>query len=410
MTLQAIPPRHPSGPRSLLRLVHDRNPFYLLSALSMFVGFRVVLAALDAAAGDWRTLLKLIVTMQLYEGAIIALALYLIVRRGLRRDGWILLGVQSLFLVDLTNLNAELFTALPRLGAVVSAACFALAVLKIGVVLRVLGLRVTPGTAFYVAAQLAFLLGLPGVFQLMRSTSAAVSPMQVYAVWWAAGALLALGAILVRRDHGSDGHPMATLPMRLFVLLPMASLLIHLASENRVYWVHFQPANVAPLLLAAVVAVNRGRRHPLQLQWSMALAATAVLLSIVPDVDHAAMSASPHGLAISPLRLTVTAAAVAGAMLAVRHRSWATGIVSVGYLVLAALGTSVPDIARRLERAAEGLAGTAARAVPRSGLEWGYVAIFGAFVLLGVGATLSLHGGGIPPPTEEPISPAPEPA
>ena len=55
-------PRQPAC-ITLLRFVHDRNPFYLLSALSMFVGFRVILGALDSRPGDWKTLLELIVTL-----------------------------------------------------------------------------------------------------------------------------------------------------------------------------------------------------------------------------------------------------------------------------------------------------------------------------------------------------------
>src|ERR1700733_6594451 len=92
---------------TILHFIHDRNPFYLLSALCMFVGFRIILGALDSHPGDWKTLLGLIITLNFYEVVMIALALFLIVRRGLRRDGWILLGIEALFMLDLTNLNAE---------------------------------------------------------------------------------------------------------------------------------------------------------------------------------------------------------------------------------------------------------------------------------------------------------------
>ena len=44
-----------------------------------------------------KTLLGLIITLNLYEVVMIALALFLIIRRGLRRDGWILLGIESAF-------------------------------------------------------------------------------------------------------------------------------------------------------------------------------------------------------------------------------------------------------------------------------------------------------------------------
>ena len=404
MSLQAIPPRQPSAARALLRFVHDRNPFYLLSALSMFVGFRVVLGALNTAPGDWPTLVRLIVTMQAYEAVLVALALYLIARRGLHRDGWILLGLESLFLVDLTNLNAELFTASPRVGAAVNVACFALAVVKVAAVVRVLRLRLSFGTAAYAAVQLAALLAMPGMFQLMRSTAAAVSPLQVYAAWWAVGGLLAVGAIVVRRDGRNAGHPFAALPVRLYVLVPLASLLVHLASENRVYWVHFDPANLAPVLLAGVVLVNRGRRHPLQLQASLALAAVAVFASVTPDEYRAALSTHVAGVAVSPLRVTLLIAGALAAALAVRHRSWPTAAAVAACGVLAALGTSVAEIVRRLVTAAEWAEAACLRLVPQTPLEWGYAAIVAAFVLLGVGAVVSLR-----PTRRDDLAPPPEP-
>src|SRR6266699_1904355 len=101
------PMRRAGGP--LLRLIVDRNPFFLLSAVSMFAGVRVILAALN-----------------LYEALVIGLALFLITRRDQRRDGWILLSIEALFLVDLTLLNSELFTANLRWGTAINAACWML--------------------------------------------------------------------------------------------------------------------------------------------------------------------------------------------------------------------------------------------------------------------------------------------
>ena len=404
MSLQAIPPRHPvptrPTARSLLRSVHDRNPFYLLSALSMFVGYRIVIAAANAPAGDWRTLIRLIATLQAYEAVIIALALFLIARRGLRRDGWILLGIEALFLVDLTNLNAELYTATWKLGTAVSAACFVLAVLKIAVVCRVLRLKLTRGTAFVVAAQLALLFVLPGLFEALQSKAATVSALDIYAVWWGVGGLLVAGAAAVRRDSRNAGNAMAALPGRLYVLVPLVSLLVHLASENRVYWVHFQAANLAPVLLAAVAAVHRGGRpNPAQLTASLVLVALAVLVSSVPDEYRPDLTAHALGLTVTPFRVALLAAAATTAALAVWHHSWATAGLLVVCGSLALLGSSSAEILQRLTSAAEWAWDVAARLVPETAMEWGYAAIAGAFVLLGLGAWVSLRT------TQSPASP-----
>ncbi len=387
----SIPAPRLSVHRSVLRFVHDRNPFYLLSALCMFVGFRVVLAALNSAPGDWKTLLGLIVTLNVYELVLIALALYLIVDRGLCRDGWILLGIDALFLVDLTNLNAELFTAMPRLGSVVNGCCFLLATGKIVIVTHVLDLRITTGTTIYIAAQFAFLLGLPGLFKSMQSNMSAVSSMQIYSIWWAAGLLMVGGAFLVRREPGRS--PMSALPWRLYVLCPLISLLVHLASENRVYWVHFHPANVAPILLAMVVVLNQSKLRylPGSLGWSFALTMAAVLVSVVPAGYQHELSARVFGFAVSPIRVACIGAGLVLMFVAVRQQSVVAGAaVSVG-MMLAGLGTNPTEIAASLRRIVHFWQSALLRLIPETVLAWGYVTIAAAFVLLGVGAAVSLN-------------------
>src|SRR4051794_38465425 len=88
----SIPPRRPS----LWRFVVDRNPFFLLSAVCMFAGCRVIIAALGVSPGEIRKLVGLIGVLNLYELLLIALALFLIKARGQNRDGWILLAIEAL--------------------------------------------------------------------------------------------------------------------------------------------------------------------------------------------------------------------------------------------------------------------------------------------------------------------------
>jgi hypothetical protein len=375
-----------------LRFVHDRNPFYLLSALCMFVGFRVVLGALNSAPGDWKTLLMLMGTLQVYEFAIIALALFLIVKRGLVRDGWILLGIEALFLVDLTNLNAELFTAMPRLGTVVNSICFVLAIAKVFAVVRVLGLRLSTGTAGYIAAQLAFLFGLPGLFWLMRSPAATVSPMQIYSVWWMAALLIAGGAMLVKRVSTGDSA-MAALPWRLYIVVPLVSLLVHLASQNRVYWVHFHTANLAPIFLATVVAITQSKRrwHPLAMPASMGLVLLSVAASVTPYEYQRELSTHLFHILMSPLRIELLAATGVTIFLAARHYSYFAAHIAAAYLVLAWLGATPGQMVKNGLRVARSTLESADSLIPDTTLEWGFVAIIGSFVLLGVGAAFSLR-------------------
>jgi hypothetical protein len=375
-----------------LRFVHDRNPFYLLSALCMFVGFRIVLGALNSAPGDWKTLLMLMGTLQVYEAAIVALALFLIVKRGLLRDGWILLGIEAMFLVDLTNLNAELFTALPRLGTVVNSICFALAMVKIFAVVRVLRLRLSPGTAFYIAAQLAFLFGLPGLFWLMRSPAATVSPMQIYTVWWMVALLIAGGAMLNKRI--ASDSPMAALPWRLYIVVPLVSLLVHLASQNRVYWVHFHPANIAPIFMASIVALSQStkwRWHSLAMPASMGLVLLSVVASVSPHGYQRELSTHLLGMLMSPLRIELLAATGMTVFLAMRHYSYFAAHIAAAYALLAWLGATPGQMLKNGLRIARSGLESADSLIPDTTLEWGFVAIIGSFVLLGIGAVFSLR-------------------
>ena len=401
MTTPAVPCSVPfwrrSGFLTLLRFVHDRNPFYLLSALCMFSSFRIILGALNSAPGDWKTLLGLIVTLNVYEVAMLALALFLITRRGLQRDGWILLGIEALFIVDLTNLNSELFTASPWLGAAVNALLFLAAMGKILVVIHVLQLRVSTGTIAYIAAQLAFLLGLPGLFRLMRSSSAAVSPLQIYSVWWMTGLLILTGAGLVRRSRSRSVPSMATLPWRLYILLPLLSLLVHLCGENRVYWVHFQIANLAPVVLACVLAMNQSRLrwHPMVLPTSFILVLISIGLSITPSGNSPDLSTTVFGTTVSPLRVTMLGSAGTMIFLIALHYSLLAVVICGGCLVLAALGAEPGMMLTRIDRLIRFWAAITRRLIPDTAAQWGITAIAGAFVLLGIGAAVSLR----PPPS-----------
>jgi hypothetical protein len=363
------------------------------------VGFRIVLGALNSAPGDWKTLLMLMGTLQVYEAAIITLALFLIVKRGLVRDGWILLGIEALFLVDMTNLNVELFTAMPRLGSIVNSVCFALAMAKILAVVRVLRLRLSTGTGFYIAAQLAFLFGLPGLFWLMRSPAATVSPMQIYTVWWIVALLIAGGAMLVRRVS-SDDSPMAALPWRLYIVVPLVSLLVHLASQNRVYWVHFHPANVAPIFLAAVVALSQSKRrwHPLAMPASMGLVLLSVAASISPHEYQRELSSHVLGMLMSPLWIELLAATAMTLFLAMRHYSYFAAHIAAAYLLLAWLGATPGQMMKNGLRLARSGLESANNLIPDTTLEWGFVAIVGSFVLLGIGAAFSLRKRPMPDP------------
>src|SRR5262245_38003257 len=107
------------------------NPFYALSACAMLLGCWLVSEALHLEAGHLRGLLILILVLQLYEGLLVGLGAYLVRSGRARRDGLVVLLIESVFLMDATLLSAECVTADLKTGGAVAVGLGALAVFKL---------------------------------------------------------------------------------------------------------------------------------------------------------------------------------------------------------------------------------------------------------------------------------------
>src|SRR5437764_13771636 len=95
----------PKGPplsfrSKLFWFLFRTNPFYLLSAMCMLGGCLALTNSLSWTSIPLPRLLALIVTLNVYEGMLLGLGLYLLARRGVVRDGLMLLFLEALFLVD----------------------------------------------------------------------------------------------------------------------------------------------------------------------------------------------------------------------------------------------------------------------------------------------------------------------
>jgi hypothetical protein len=107
------------------------------------------------------------------------------------------------------------------------------------------------------------------------------------------------------------------------------------------------------------------------------------------------------GIAVSPLRLILIGSSLITMWLAIRHRSLIAAHGSAGCLALAAMGTSVESIDLQALRMLRWMLTTLRRLIPDTITQWGIVAIAAAFLLLGVGAIVSLKTA--PPPRTESI-------
>jgi len=383
-----LPPTSRGG-GSFWRFINDRNPIFLLSAICMFAGYRMILGAMNTPPGDVGGLVPLIAVLNLYEVALISLGLVLIRRRGLFRDGWILLAVEALFLVDLTNLQSEVYAASVRQGLMLNGVCLVLALIKIGVVVRMLRLRLSLGEWGLIGAGLAMLFGMQGAFKALATKEGELDARVLYGAWWAAGALAAVAGFVGRGDR--TGRFMA-LPRRLYILIPFASLIVHLCGANRVYETHFHPANIAPVLLGIAAALSGVRWLPwtFAAKMQMVLIAGAGLMSLQTPRD---LTWVTSGIWFSPLRVTLMAAMMIALWSAIRYRQWAFVFAAGGCAVVAVLGHTAGQARQTFIAMLERIGEFTRAMIPTTPMGWGIIAVVTSFILLGLGAVVSLRKG-----------------
>ena len=306
-----------------------------------------------------------------------------------------LLSIEALFLLDLTNLNAELFTAHLRAGILINLFCWLLALVKVTVVCRTLKLRLTAPEFAYAALQLAGIFMMAGIFkQIARHgvQEGSLSVLTLYGAWWLAGGMLVLAAALLRK-HGdrSVDSPMSALPGRLYLALPFISLLVHLCGPNRVYALHFHPANLAPVLLGLAVLLTRwrgdfGRGFIVRSQAMLAGLAVLLSMSFPPEL---LVQVGQH--VFSPLRLTLTASAGVLAIAFVHSWQLLAAQMAAVALMAAALGNSPAAMRQHSMTMGKALIACLKRLIPETQMQWGIVAVVSSFVMLGLGAMVSLR-------------------
>jgi hypothetical protein len=366
------------------------NPFYLLSALSMLAGCYALNMGLAPRTAEMGKLLALIGVLNFYELILLALGLYLIRARGLIRDGRTLLLLEIPFLVDLAFINAEASSVSFNRGLLLNAIVLSLALVKVGIVLRVLFGRV-PGNAYaLIAMQLSMLLMMPSAFKWLESRGP-VTEAHFYGVWWALGLMLvAFEAIerLQRADQPSPAQRVAQTMRRLYLVLPLASAIVHLSILHWVYRVSFSAGDVSPLLIGIAVAAPRLPRIRRELAGLVRVfaPALAVVLALndAPDVHRHLIGQ----LTLAPWLLTLAAAYLTWVYCFAPRRAlrWiARGAAA------AALAAYTPQIYALCVAGWQRGCDLAIRLIPRSALEWGVVAIGGAFAFLTLGAAVSLR-------------------
>jgi len=385
----------------VLRLIAEHNPFYLISAACMLAGCLALTNSLSWSPIALRRLLMLIATLNVYEAALLGLGVVLIAKRGLRRDGRILLVLQAIFLVDATFLNAEIATMQLTLGAFINALLFALAMVKLRVVLKILRPRITRGELASMVVQLAVLFALPCV--LRRIDHGSISPIDFYAVWWILGLLPVVHALLTHAlPEDLDGRSPATsaVPVKAYLSLPWLSLLVHVSILHYVYNVPFFGADAAPVLLGLAVAMKRA--IPTRF---VTLGQLRTLRVMLPIAAVWVSANSSWALGFSALGISITTAklALVGAYLTCVYlflMTWARYFLTGGALagMAFAFGPSMSELVDVADIILTWVLNILESLVPKNASQWGIVGVVFGFIFLVIGAAVSLMR---PPPVIE---------
>jgi hypothetical protein len=403
VTLSAYSLR-PSLRNALLAFLVHRNPFYLLSALSMLAGCYALNSGLGTRTGDLGKVLALLAVLNLYEAMLIALGVYLIRRRGIVRDGRTLLLLEAPFLVDLAFLNAEMGSGSARTGCLLNLLVLALALVKTAFVLHALWGRVPRRLFAFLGLELSVLFFMPCAFARFER-GGNVTLGQFYGAWWVIGLLMVvyeLHSRLLGTDAGSADSGLRGFIRRLYIVLPLASAILHLSLLHWVYRVPFVVGNLAPLLLGGAFALGqsaRAKRGEVKLLRAMMPLAALMLTSQSPPLWHSQWGSR---LDLTPAMLILAAGYVTYVYCFFFARAVQLLAGAAAIVLLIILGPSLAQIELAILWARNCLLAGLRWLANRTAIEWGLTAVGLAFGFLALGASVSLRKE----PVLQPVGPA----
>jgi hypothetical protein len=384
-------PFEENPPSWLLRFLRVHNPFYLLSALSMLAGCWLLAGSVTGAEYGARLarVWTLAGLLNLYEFMLIGLAVYLIRKRGLERDGKMLLLLELVFLADATNLYAESWSLGLGTGLAMCSTALVLAAGKAALAIWGLRLRPSPRTLAGLAAAGVALLGAPGALAALNRTGMSMD-LPIHGGWWLLSAVF-LAAFFLMRGQGAGRPALEASLGRAAALVLLGSLAIHTLAASWVHAADFHLSHFAPLLAALAIVSWRlapGRViREVELAWLRAgLPAAAVILGAIFPATLAADLPGLAGFTLSPLRAVLLALSAAYLWDYLTRRGWPRASASAALFLLASGGHSFSAIVKT------GL-WLGGKIIPRTAGQWGAVALVAAFLLLAAGAGLSLRRG-----------------
>ena len=385
---------------SFLKYIAESNPFYLISACCMLAGCLALTNSLSWWGIPTSRLLVLFATLNIYEAAIIGLAAYLVLVRGLRRDGMMLVIVEACFLIDITFLNAEISTQHSWIGPAMALFSFLAAIVKLAIILKILGVRRASAQFIFIMVQIALILALPLAFA--HNTGGNVSPLAFYIAWWIVGLMPAVYEFLVKCLQGDETPGPQRPAMITYMVLPWLSLATHLGILHYVYDVPFYGAMAAPMLLSLAMLLSYGvpealmpRKDIATLRVLLPLAAVVVSASSPSELtvffDH-----SGH-FTLTTLRVAMVLA-YAEFIYSFIRTYWVFAAVAGAVSLLAvAFGPTLDQMSNSAQNVWYWFTPIGWKLIPTTQTGLGTLFVVCAFVFLVIGAAISLRRTAPPP-------------
>jgi len=287
-----------------LNWIIRRNPTYLISAVLMAVGARLLLVSPNDPAGDVRLIVATLVVLQVYEWAVGAILVAL--HRSLRspEDKPSLLLVAAVFWTGPLAATLEMIALRPGLGTYVAAGACVIALGEMRVFSRAIGLRLSAAAQAVGGACVILVAGAAPLLKIPDGNSGE-NELYLYAAWWVF-ALVLLGCIGAIRSHHRraaqfDSASLQSVPALEFAFLAIATIAtaVHLIGMNYGFFCHASHFYASPALVALSVVgfeflAAQTRKNPWSLLPPLVLPAIAILLALRPFDARVPVDALPQ--------------------------------------------------------------------------------------------------------------------
>ncbi len=387
-----------AAPRALIHKIFDRNPFFLMSGVLMLAGCFMINSAAHGDPDRIWPIVGLVAVFNFYEALVIGLGLYLGRVSRLYRDTAFLLLLEVLLLCDVSLAYNELLLKSLPIGAAVGGLALALAWVKLAVIDRVMGLRVTRAGIFMLSTLIALLFLLPGLFRELTRMDL-LREGHFYAAWWGLGAAPLAAAVTQpwftpRPSDDPEFDKLRLWVTRLLVVVPIASLLLHMRAAHYVDDRPIYLYNFAPLILGLTAAwvYRRSQSVVIQKVVAVTLVAGGVAVALSASFPSSmSVPIDPSGsVFFSPLRLVLVVTAALCAYVWWRRGAWVCLPAAMGFLFTAGLGHTVSTISARVQAVVHRARAIGGTLMPDSISGWGVLAVIASFMFLAIGAATSL--------------------